>query len=193
VTKATPAVSRAPRADAVRNRDKLVAAARALFAEGGVDTPLERVAADAGVGIGTLYRNFPSRQSLIEAVYRSQSEEIVANGKQFGETMAPDDALVAVFDEYLRTAASKRGMKEVILAELGADAPVFVDSRENSRAMIETILVAGQEQGLFRDDVTADQVFRLIGGLSMTCHVNGDIADSRPLVRVVIDGLRRTR
>ena len=187
----TKATERAPRADAVRNRDKLVTAARAVFAESGVDAPLDRIAADAGVGIGTLYRNFPSRQSLIEAVYRSQSEEIVTNGRRFGETLPPDEALVAVFGEYLRTAASKRGMKEVILAELGAEAPVFVDSRAASQAMIGTILTAGQQQGLFRSDVTAADVFRLIGGLSMTCHMNTTPADSAPLVRVVIDGLRR--
>lgn len=187
----TKATERAPRADAVRNRDKLVTAARTVFAESGVDAPLDRIATDAGVGIGTLYRNFPSREALIEAVYRSQSEEIVTNGRRFGETLPPDDALVAVFGEYLRTAASKRGMKEVILAELGAEAPVFVDSRAASQEMIGAILSAGQNQGMFRLDVTAADVFRLIGGLSMTCHMNMNPADSAPLVRVVIDGLRR--
>lgn len=182
--------TKAPRADAARNRGKLVTAARALFAEAGVDAPLEKVAAEAGVGIGTLYRHFPNRQTLIEAVYRDQSEEIVAEVQRLHATLPPDEALAAVFVVYLDNAASKRGMKEVILAEVGADAPVFVESRDRGRAAIGAILEAGQTQGIFRTDITDEDVFRMIGGLSMTCRADEPMSRSTPLVRVVIDGLR---
>lgn len=185
----TPA-RRAPRADAVRNRARIVAAARDLFASDGPDVALDRVAETAGVGIGTLYRNFPSREDLVEAAYRTQSEEIVEAGHRFAETLPPDEALAALFAEYLRTAAVKRGMKEVILAQLGADAPVFADARETTREMIGRILDAGRVAGRFRDDVDTEAVSRIIGGLSMTAASDDDPAVARAMIRVVIDGLR---
>lgn len=183
-------VTKAPRADAARNRGKLVTAARALFTAAGVDAPLEKVAAEAGVGIGTLYRHFPNRQTLIEAVYRDQSEEIASEVNRLHASLPPDEALAAAFVVYLDNAASKRGMKEVILAELGADAPVFVESRDRGRAGIEAILEAGQKQDIFRKDVNNEDVFRMIGGLSMTCRPDEPLSRSNPLVRVMIDGLR---
>lgn len=195
MTKANPqprpgGPAKAPRADAKRNRGKLVTAARTLFAAEGVDAPLEKVAGQAGVGIGTLYRHFPNRQMLIEAVYRDQSEEIISETHRLHASLPPDEALAAVFVFYLDSAASKRGMKEVILAEVGADAPVFVESRDRGRAAIGAILEAGQQQGIFRTDITDEDVFRMIGGLSMTCRADEPLSRSTPLVRVMIDGLR---
>lgn len=181
---------RAPRADAVRNRARIVAAARDLFASDGLEVALDRVAESAGVGIGTLYRNFPSREALVEAAYRTQSEEIIEAGHRFADELPPDEALAALFAEYLRTAAAKRGMKEVILAQLGADAPVFSDVRAATREMIGRILDAGRAAGHVRDDVDTETVSRLIGGLSMTAVYDDDPAVAQGMVRVVLDGLR---
>ncbi|GAA2066490.1 TetR/AcrR family transcriptional regulator [Williamsia deligens] len=184
---------RAPRADAVRNRARIVTAARELFASDGIDVALERVAETAGVGIGTLYRNFASREALVEEAYRAQSQEIVDAGHRFAETLPPDEALAALLGEYLRTAAAKRGMKEVILAQLGADAPVFRDVRGATREMIGRILDAGRAAGRIRDDVDPETVSRLIGGLSMTAAPGDDPAVTATMVAVVVDGLRPPR
>ncbi|WP_299571242.1 TetR/AcrR family transcriptional regulator [uncultured Williamsia sp.] len=189
-SKTDPSTRRAPRADAVRNRARIVAAARELFGSDGPDVALERVAETAGVGIGTLYRNFASREALVEAAYRTQTEEIVATGHRLAATLPPDEALVALLHEFLRTAAVKRGMREVIHAQLGADAPVFEDVRAATRGMIGTILAAGQAAGKLRSDVDVEMVSRLIGGLSMTSSDNDDPAVSEAMIRVVVDGLR---
>ncbi|MGZ8176596.1 TetR/AcrR family transcriptional regulator [Williamsia sp. SKLECPSW1] len=189
-TSRTGTPRRAPRADAVRNRARIVTAARDLFGSDGTEVALERVAEAAGVGIGTLYRNFPSREALVEAAYRVQSEEIVEAGHRFADTLPPDEALTAVLREYLRTAAVKRGMKEVILAQLGADAPVFRDVGTATREMIGRILDAGRAAGQLRPDVDTETVSRLIGGLSMTATHDGDPAVAETMIRVVIDGLR---
>lgn len=181
---------RAPRADAVRNRARIVAAARDLFASDGPEVALDRVAEAAGVGIGTLYRNFPSREALVEAAYRTQSEEIIEAGHRFADELPPDEALAALLAEYLRTAAAKRGMKEVILAQLGADAPVFRDVRVATREMIGRILEAGRAAGHVREDVDTETVSRLIGGLSMTALYDDDPAVAQSMIRVVLDGLR---
>lgn len=185
------AISKRPtRADAARNYDKLVEAAQELFHVEGIEVALDKVAAEAGVGIGTLYRHFPNRTALVEATFRTYSAQIVDDGWRRLESESPDAALAGLFAAYMSTAGTKRGMKEAILAAVGDDAEVFDETRSRSRELTAAILEAGRRQGVFRDDVEPDDVSRLLGGLSMTC-VPSDTTDTRDrLIKVVLDGLR---
>ncbi|SIS04482.1 transcriptional regulator, TetR family [Williamsia sterculiae] len=187
---APKAACRPTRADAARNYDKLIAAARALYADEGIEVAMEKVAGAAGVGIGTLYRHFPNRTALVEAAFREQATEIVSQGWQLVENGPADAALAGVIESYMRSAATKRGMKEAILAASGGDAPVFLESRENSRKLMEAIVTAGQEQGLFRTDVTAIELQRIAGGLSMACNPDDTPEVNGRLISIVLDGLR---
>ncbi|MFW0786531.1 TetR/AcrR family transcriptional regulator [Gordonia sp. CPCC 206044] len=180
----------ARRADAARNYEKLVAAAQELFHTDGVDVALDKVAAEAGVGVGTLYRHFPNRTALLEATFRSYSAQIVADGRRLLETESATAALEAMFAAYMSTASTKKGMKEAILAAVGDHTQVFEETRTDSRQLMTAILAAGRADGSFRDDVEPDDVSRLMGGLSMTCAVDDTAETRRRLIRVVLDGLR---
>ncbi len=187
-----------PRADAVRNREKLVTAARELMNDD-PRVPLEKIAAAAGVGIGTLYRNFPSRDSLLEAAYRQHADEMsTLVESMLGDRVPPAEAMRRLIVRYMATSGQKAGLKEAILASAGAEADVFEDTAARSRSSIGTLLAAGQAAGAFRTDVEPDDVRRLIGGLCAMCQ-RSEPADcpcgcgTRPcngtLVAVIIDGL----
>ncbi|MGV9711404.1 TetR/AcrR family transcriptional regulator [Gordonia sp. NPDC003424] len=181
---------RPTRADAARNYDKLVAAAEELFATEGTEVALDKVAAQAGVGIGTLYRHFPNRTALLEATFRSYSAHIVDDGRRLLETESAQAALEGMFNAYMSTAGTKKGMKEAILAAVGDDAQVFEETRTRSAELMTAILAAGRRDGVFRDDVEPADISRLLGGLSMTCTAGDTEETRRRLIRVVIDGLR---
>lgn len=184
-------LSRRPtRADAARNYDKLVTAAAELFHTDGVEVALDKVAAEAGVGIGTLYRHFPNRAALVEATFRDYSDQIVADGWRALESGPADVALASMFEAYMSSASTKRGMKEAILAASGDQAPVFAESRDQSRALVAAILEAGRRDGIFRDDVEPGDVSRLLGGLSMTCLADDTAETRQRMIGLVLDGLR---
>lgn len=191
---ASPETPKRPtRADSARNYDKLVAAAQELFGTEGTEVALDKVAAEAGVGIGTLYRHFPNRTALLEATFRSYSGHIVENAWHVLESGSAIAALESVFDDYMSTASTKMGMKEAILAAVGNDAPVFEETRLRSQELMAAILKAGRADGVFRDDIEPADISRLLGGLSMTC-VAGDTEERRRrLIEIVIDGLRPQR
>jgi len=182
-----------PRADAQRNRAKLIDAAHTAFTETGVNAPLEKIAQSAGVGIGTLYRHFPTRADLVQAVYAQYSAELADAGEQAMRTEAPDVALHKLFRLFLDSAQTKRGMKEVILAEVGHDAPVFTEARIRTRAVFDEIVSSGQAEGLFRSDVSADDVHKIIAGLTMTCASDAAPTDLDRMATIIVDGLRAPR
>lgn len=182
-----------PRADAQRNRAKLIEAAHTAFTETGVNAPLEKIAQSAGVGIGTLYRHFPTRADLVQAVYAQYSSELADAGEAALRSHPPDVALHKLFRLFLDSAQTKRGMKEVILAEVGHDAPVFTQARERTRAIFDGMVSEGQKQGLLRDDVSADDVHKIIAGLTMSCASDATPADLDRMAAIVVDGLRAQR
>ncbi|MYR07888.1 TetR family transcriptional regulator [Gordonia sp. SID5947] len=188
-----PASKRPTRADAARNYDKLVAAAQDLFATEGTDVALDKVAAEAGVGVGTLYRHFPNRTALLEATFRSYSAQIVADGRRLLDTESAVAALESMFAAYMATAGTKRGMREAIMVAVGNDAPVFEETRNNSRDLMTAILESGRRSGDFREDVEPADITRLMGGLSMTCVAEDTEETRRRLIGVVLDGLRPPR
>lgn len=192
-TVAEAAPSPKPRADAQRNRAKLIDAAHAAFTETGVDAPLEKIAKSAGVGIGTLYRHFPTRADLVQAVYAQYSSELAAAGEEMLRNDPPDVALFKLFRLFLDSARTKRGMKEVILAEVGHDAPVFAEARVRTRAVFDQLVRNGQQDGLIRADATADDAHKIIAGLTMACTDDATPADLDRMAGIVVDGLRSSR
>ncbi|HEY0117286.1 MAG TPA: TetR/AcrR family transcriptional regulator [Cellulomonas sp.] len=186
------AVSERPlRADARRNRDALLAAAVEAFAKDGADVPLETIAANAGVGVGTLYRNFPDRNALIEAAYRHEVEELCERAPQLLATRASGlDALREWTVRFIGYAAAKAGMKEALRASIGAEGSLFSETRELIVTALGELLAAGAKDGSIRADVDAGDVWRAMGavwnvpsGPQWERHV-------RTLLDLVLDGLR---
>ena len=157
------------RADARRNRERLLEAATAAFAAAdGRAVSLESIARDAGVGIGTLYRHFPSREALVEAVYRSELAEVAAAAAKMLERHPPKEALRRWMDRYASFVAAKRGMAESLRAmfDSGAPgAPVPSQTHASIVAAVETLLRAGVDHGSLRPDVRADDVVSSLLGI----------------------------
>ena len=177
------------RADAKRNRDKLLAAAGELFAEKGADVSLEAVARAAGTGIGTLYRHFPTRDDLIEAVYRSEVDALGdAADALIGEHPA-DVALERWMERYLAYAATKRGLGEA-LKNLAAAPDLMGGARSRLMGALERILAAGVEAGTFRDDVDASDVLRAMNAIWLL-PPDAPAEHAQTILRLVRDGLRK--
>jgi AcrR family transcriptional regulator len=178
---------RPQRADARRNRDKLIAAAREAFAECGTTASLEDVARRAGVGIGTLYRHFPTRQDLLEAVYVDEFEAIARSAVDLAD-LPPWDALVNWLQQFVRYAATKRALAEELLAYIDLDSDVFRRSREAITAAGEPLLERAQRAGVVRPDVTFGDLTRMIGGIAAIRA--SDPEQIERILGLALDGLR---
>lgn len=157
------------RADARRNRERLLAAATEAFgASDGAPVSLESIARDAGVGIGTLYRHFPSRDMLVEAVYRSELAEVAAAAGQLLKRHPPKVALRRWMDRYARFVAAKRGMAESFRAMVESGAIEGSQIRASIVGVVEMLLKAGVDDGSLRSDVRADDVVSSLLGIFLT-------------------------
>ncbi|MDM7830210.1 TetR/AcrR family transcriptional regulator [Cellulomonas edaphi] len=187
----TTGSARPLRADAARNREKLLAAARDMFDEAGTDVSLEEVARRAGVGVGTLYRNFPTRIELIEQVYRHNVDELCASGDRLRAALPPSEALEAWLLEFVAYAASKRGLAGALRSALGDGAStVFADVHEKLQTSGSALLGAAQAEGTVRTDVETMDVLRAVSGVCVAAGDSKDPAASRLPLRLVLDGLR---
>lgn len=183
----TSLLKRPTRPDALRNYERLIEAARAAFAEDGPDASLEAIARDAGVGIGTLYRNFPTRQALLEATYAEEVEGVARAADDVAD-LPPWEALTTWLESYARYAATKRAIMEELTASLGADAPVLGLCRTLLLDAGNPLVERAQAAGELRDDVTFLEIARMLGALATA---RGSDADERAkLIRVALDGLR---
>jgi AcrR family transcriptional regulator len=180
---------RRPRADAVRNRDLLIAAAAEAFAAHGADVPLEDIARNAGVGIGTLYRHFPTREPLVEAVYRHEVDVLCTSADELLETLPPDEALAAWLQLFVRHVATKRGMSSVLKPMLTSNATFFDQTRGRAQAAASKLLAAGVVAGTVRDDIDGADLLRAVGGICMSTDQERTEASER-LVGLLFDGLR---
>jgi AcrR family transcriptional regulator len=182
--------SRPLRADARRNRDKILAAASAVFGEQGAEASLEEIARRAGVGIGTLYRHFPSRAELLETVYRREVDEVCDRVDDLITTLPPDEALMQWLRRFVAYAATKKGWAGALKTLLGPDTDVFVHSRGRMTAALDRLVTANIEAGLMRADATAEDVLRAVGAF---CHV-AETPDWEEttfrLAQLFVDGLR---
>jgi AcrR family transcriptional regulator len=176
------------RADAQRNRERLLSAAVALFSEAGEDISLEAIAKRAGVGIGTLYRHFPTRDALLEAAYRNEVCQLSEAADALLAAHAPDEALALWLDRFVSYASAKRGMGNALRAMVSCS-DLFTDARAMNLAAISRLLAAGVEAGTIRADVEAEDVLHAIGAI-WALGDDGWDERARRLLRLLMDGLR---
>ncbi|HWG01921.1 MAG TPA: TetR/AcrR family transcriptional regulator [Trebonia sp.] len=186
----TPAAAgkkpRSARADAQRNRDRLLQAARVAFAAAGDTVPLEGIARDAGVGIGTLYRHFPTREALVEAVYAAELDDVTGCVPGLLAKSPPDAALRAWMGRYAAFFATKRGMAGTLRSGRIATPA----TRERVTGAIATILASGAAAGVLRADVEAQDVTTMLLGIFLsTTAVNTPERTGR-LLDLLVDALR---
>lgn len=179
------------RADALRNREKLLTAATEAFAEEGEDVALETVAARAGVGIGTLYRHFPNRDALVVAAYQHEVDSLCAAAAELIRTQPADAALRAWAERFADYVATKRSMGDALrTAVSSSESPVFAETRERIFGALRRLLDAGAADGTLRADVGCDDVMRVVNA----CWYVPDGPEWRETVGrmldLVIDGLR---
>jgi AcrR family transcriptional regulator len=180
-------LARPKRADARRNYEKVLTAAREAFAEGGESTALEEIARRAGVGIGTLYRHFPNRQALLEALYVNEVEEVCHSAAQL-DNAEPWEALSGWFESLIAYLATKRALADQLLNYLDLDAPLFQNCRASLYAAGEPLLQRAQEAGAVRPDVEFSQVMQMVMGITKVPA--SDPAQTEHILRIALDGLR---
>ena len=186
--KATTA--RKPRADAQRNRIRLLETAKAAFAEKGPGASLDEIARTAGVGAGTLYRHFPTRDALIEAVYRNESEQLVAAATRLAETQSPTGALrewLLVFVDYM---ATKQGMAEALNSLVGGTSELYSASSEQMQRAIAMLIDRAVASGEIRLDIAPLDLLRALAGVaSIGAGPDGKQAAKR-MVDILIAGMQ---
>jgi AcrR family transcriptional regulator len=182
-----PIVSKPKRADARRNYDKVVAAAREAFAERGVSTSLEEIARRADVGIGTLYRNFPNRQSLLEAVYVDEVEQVARTAGEV-EQLEPWEALSGWLNRVVGYLVTKHALVAEMLDYMGRDAPLFTACRATLFDAGQPLLDRAQEAGIVRPDVQLSEIIMLVGGIAKIPAT--DPQQIERMVEIALDGLR---
>ena len=176
------------RADARRSRAKLLEAATEAFAENGADAPLEDIARRAGVGIGTLYRHFPTRVDLQAAVYRSQVETVCAAADEYMVSAAPDQALASWLHAMAAYLATKRGLSRALVDALGRDSQLITSCWGAMNDTAERLMVRAQEAGMLRQDIKAVDVLRLVHGVVIATEQAPGETDR--LLGLMLDGLR---
>lgn len=179
------------RADAQRNRDRLIEVAQQVFKEQGMDAPLDEIARRAGVGPGTLYRHFPSRENLHDAVMQAWVEQVHEYAdKALAHEGGPREQLLAWFGEYVQLLNKHKGAAARITASIGDDASPIKTKCVVYKEATDKVLDSLREEGALRDGVDGIQVCRLIGGIAaMADQAALDDEAVRPLLEVVADGL----
>jgi AcrR family transcriptional regulator len=176
------------RADARQNRARLISVATAAFAEKGADAPLEDIARRAGVGIGTLYRHFPSRLDLQAAVFRTQVRTVCEQGDAL---LATADDPAQAFATWIRALAgylvTKRGLSRALIDAVGVESELITSCWMTMRETTERLLDSAQGAGVIRSDVTSLDVMRLIHGVAVSSERDPERTDL--LLSVMLDGL----
>jgi len=187
-TDAVQISKRPKRADALRNYERLVAAGREAFTEADRSASLEDIARRAGVGIGTLYRHFPTRLDLLEAVYRDEVDVLRETAEKVIPNHTPVEALELWLIAFVDYAATKKHIFTELVEAVGRESELMTHSREIIFGNAELLVTAAQEAGQIRADVTSADVLRLVGGCTMM--PNFDREQTRRILAVVMDGLR---
>ncbi len=183
--------NRAPRSDSLRNRERLLAAARTVFGEGGRAASLEAVARTAGVGIATLYRHFPTREALFQAVYRHEVDELVALSDGLAGGPDPVDALRRWLQASIGMIATKKGMVAALDPAPDPSGKLYADTAARLAAAVDLLLAEAVAAGRIRGDIGGDDVMRAVVGMCYTRdHPDWRAIVSR-LVDVFVDGLVR--
>jgi AcrR family transcriptional regulator len=181
------------RADAKRNYDRIVEVAREVFREQGYDASLDEVAKRAGVGPGTLYRHFPNRDALLDAILQSWVDQVdEAADKALAHEGSPRELLLAWFEEYVRLISLHKGGPAKITSAMGdPDSPILTKCQVLTRAS-DRVVERLRAEGALKDGVEALQMCRLVGGVATVADQSElDEAAVRPLLEVVADGMVR--
>lgn len=178
------------RADAQRNRDRLVEVAATAFAEQGVDASLEEIARQAGVGIGTLYRHFPTREHLVEVVYRREVEALCAAADDLASHHSADMALEQWMQRFVDYIATKRGLAASLRILFNTNSAVFSDLSGRVSLALRQLVEAAVAEGSIRGDVDASDVLHALGGIYSAPDTKDWRDRSRRLVKLLMDGLR---
>lgn len=178
------------RADARRNREKLVEVAAAAFAEKGVETSLEEIARQADVGIGTLYRHFPTREHLVEAVYRRELESLAAAASELAEKHPADRALEEWMRRFVGYIAAKRGMAASLKILMSSNSTLFSEGFGLMRSAFETLLQAAVGQGLIRNDIDTTDLMQAMSSIYSMPDTPEWRDRSYRLIGLLMDGLR---
>jgi AcrR family transcriptional regulator len=186
----TEADTRAPRADAARNRDALLAVATRTFAAAESEPSMRAIAREAGVGIATLYRHFPTRESLVDAVYRDQVERLTAGARDLLGQLPPAAAMRRWMDLFGDWIATKNGMLDTLLAMIEAGEIAHAQTRAELLAAITTILDAGRAAGDLRPDITAEDIAASLIGIFTVAGQPEHHAQASRLLNLLMDGLR---
>jgi AcrR family transcriptional regulator len=177
------------RADARHNYARLLAAARAAFAEHGPDAPLDEIARSAGVGIGTLYRHFPTRQALLEAVFLDSMEELAAEAERLLDAPSSGDALATWLRSLLAHNLTQRGLKEALMRSAGSD--LAASCKAQVRAAGAALLARAQQAGAIRPDVDIVDLMRFVHGIAMATEQASEGTDrAERLLALMMDGIR---
>jgi AcrR family transcriptional regulator len=182
--------ARPKRADAERNRARLLDAAKAAFASGQSPT-LEQIARDAEVGIGTLYRHFPTREALVEALYRKDLADLCGAADELLKCQAPERALRAWMDVFADYVAAKRGMADALRAVFAAGSVTVSQAREELTVAVRTILAAGVADGTLRGDVRPEDVVALVVGAFTATSLAGGQEQRARMFDLLVDAVRR--
>lgn len=181
---------RKPRADAERNRDRILEVAKEAFTRSGADASLDDIAKQAGVGAGTLYRHFPSREDLIEAVYRTEVEKLAAAERNFAETMPPIEALRAWMLLFVDYIAAKKIIAPALNTLLGGHSKVFEASYTQIWEAIRALVKRAIRSGDIRKDLDPIDLLRALIGVSNVASSPEWQQSARRLVDILITGSR---
>jgi AcrR family transcriptional regulator len=187
-----PTADKGMRADARRNYQRLLTAAAEAFTERGTDdVSLEEIARRAGVGIGTLYRHFPTRQALLEAVYRDQVEALRARADELIATKPPAEALATWLRDLLDFGRTKRMLTTALLTTHNKDSELMSSGSRMVRGAASDILTGAQEAGVARADANSADLMRLVHAISLTAEWAADDNEQADrLLALVLDGLK---
>jgi AcrR family transcriptional regulator len=191
VKRKTAAPARKPRADSARNRQLLIDTAKACFADVGLDVSLEEIARRARVGIGTLYRHFPSREAVVEAVYRREVEQLAEAVPDLLKSSPPAEALHKWMHLFVDYIATKRVIAPSLGVATGATSALRANSTELITRAIATLVKRAAESGEVRKDIAPSDLLRAIVGVSYGNPDQAWEASARRLIDLLMDGLRR--
>jgi AcrR family transcriptional regulator len=178
------------RADAQRNRDKLVKAAGLAFAEHGIDTSLEEIAERAGVGIGTLYRHFPTREHLVEVVYALEVQGLCKAADDLAKKYPPDEALAEWMLRFVDYIAAKRGMAASLKLLLASNSEFFAEASGKIPAALQRLIESAKADGSIRADIDNSDLMNALSGIYSAPQTPDWRERSKRLVALLMDGLR---
>jgi AcrR family transcriptional regulator len=181
---------RAQRADACRNHDRLLEVASEAFATWGVEASLEQIAKSAGVGIGTLYRHFPTRDALVEAVYRHNVDLLCAGADELRASLPPDEALAEWMQRFVSYVPSKKGLATYLKSAVSADSDLFQSTHAKVSQTIGTLVDAAADAGMIRARIDGMDLLRALGGLCMMADQPGGPEQAAKVATLLMDGLR---